>query len=75
MEKRNWREFSLTEKIVIILTGTLQFTLFALALVDLLRRPAIAVRGSKWMWLPLVFINFFGPICYFIIGRKRLPVA
>jgi hypothetical protein len=75
VEKRNWREFSFAEKMAIILTGMLQVTLLAAALIDLLRRPAVAVRGSKWMWLPLVFINFFGPICYFIIGRKRLPVA
>jgi Phospholipase_D-nuclease N-terminal len=73
--KRSWRDFSIVQKIGIILAGIVQFALLAWALVDLVRRPAVGVRWGKWIWLPIIFINFFGPITYFLLGRKRLPRA
>ncbi|WP_322750760.1 MULTISPECIES: hypothetical protein [unclassified Frankia] len=44
------------------------------ALVDIWRRPAGQIRGSKWAWIPTVtLINSFGlaPAAYFLYGRKR----
>ena len=43
--------------------------LFA-ALFDLIRRPH--TNGPKWLWvIAIVLVNFFGPIAYFIFGRKE----
>jgi hypothetical protein len=48
----------------------IQFGLMVLALVDLLRREK--PRGPKWIWvLIIIFVNIFGPIIYFVIGREE----
>ncbi|VEF47256.1 negative regulator of sigma-Y activity [Bacillus freudenreichii] len=29
-------------------------------------------NGPKWMWILLIlFINIFGPVLYFVIGRQK----
>ena len=48
----------------------LQFGLLIAALVDLLK-PTRVTRGPKWVWaLVILFVNLFGPIVYFLAGRK-----
>jgi hypothetical protein len=49
----------------------LQVGLLVWALIDL-TRPERRVRGdSKAVWaLIIVFISFFGPLLYFIVGRE-----
>jgi hypothetical protein len=48
----------------------LQLVLVVAALVDLLRRER--TRGPKWVWLLIiVFVNFIGPIVYFMLGREE----
>jgi hypothetical protein len=48
----------------------LQLALIVIALVDLARRPK--VNGPKWLWvLLIIFINFIGPIAYFLVGRQE----
>jgi len=40
------------------------------ALWDLIKREK--TNGPKWMWvLAILFINFIGPILYFIVGRDE----
>jgi hypothetical protein len=53
--------------------GVAQFALLAAALVDIYRRPAEEIRGSKWPWVAVAFVNFMGkgPVAYFLFGRKR----
>jgi hypothetical protein len=51
--------------------GVVQLSLLAAALVDLRRRPAEQINGSKKMWVPLAFVNFLGPLAYFAFGRRR----
>jgi hypothetical protein len=50
----------------------LQVGLLIWALIDL-TRPERRVRGdSKAVWaLIIVFISFFGPLLYFIVGREE----
>ena len=72
-KKTNWREMSPANRARIMLTAALQLTLLIVALLDIKKRPADEVRGSKGMWRALVFINFVGPIAYFTLGRKRDP--
>jgi hypothetical protein len=48
----------------------LQLALMIFALVDLVRRER--TKGPKWLWaLVIVFVNFIGPILYFIVGREE----
>lgn len=48
----------------------LQIALLIAALVDLIRQPQ--TRGPKWAWaLVIVLVNIFGPIIYFLFGRKE----
>ncbi|KGA96693.1 Negative regulatory protein YxlE [Alkalihalobacillus alcalophilus ATCC 27647 = CGMCC 1.3604] len=57
----NW---SLVMPIIILQLILMVFALFNCA-------KQAATNGPKWMWvLIIIFINIFGPILYFIIGRK-----
>jgi hypothetical protein len=59
-------------KVLPILTPIilLQIVLLVAAIIDLIRQPK--VRGPKWVWaLVIVFVNIFGPIIYFLFGRKE----
>jgi uncharacterized Tic20 family protein len=48
----------------------LQLALMIFALVDLVRRER--TKGPKWLWaLVIVFVNFLGPIIYFVVGREE----
>jgi len=49
----------------------IELGLMIAALVDLVRSPAS--RGPKWVWVfVILFVNFIGPILYFIIGREEI---
>jgi hypothetical protein len=41
------------------------------ALVDIYRRPAGEIRGRKGVWVATAFVNYVGPISYFLFGRRR----
>lgn len=48
----------------------MQLVLMIVALIDIIRQNA--TKGPKWLWiLIIIFINIFGPIIYFIFGRKE----
>jgi hypothetical protein len=55
---------------LIVAAGVGEACLKAAMLIDLKRRPASQVRGSKWLWTPLALVNFVGPVSYFAIGRR-----
>jgi hypothetical protein len=71
MAKKRWSDLTDTQKVAIVLLGTLQFALLAAALWDIRRRPAAEINGSKALWALVSFINFVGPVAYFAVGRKR----
>lgn len=48
-----------------------QLGLLTAAQIDLLRRPAERVRGSKWGWRAATLVNFAGPLAYFFFGRRQ----
>lgn len=68
--KKKWSEFSPRSRRLIVATSVVEVVLLVAALVDLKRRPAEEVRGSKRMWSGLVFVNIVGPIAYFALGRR-----
>lgn len=70
-KKKSWRELSPLQKGILLIAGILEIVLLGAALVDLRRRPAEQIRGSKRIWTLVAFINYVGPVVYFFFGRKR----
>jgi hypothetical protein len=70
---KKWSDLTAREKAPFVVRGIVQFALLAAALVDIHRRPAEEINGSKWLWRAVAFANFMGigPIAYFLFGRKR----
>jgi hypothetical protein len=69
--KKKWSELSPRNRKLITVMGVVEVVLLAAALFDIKRRPAEQVRGPKWMWSSLAFVNIVGPLAYFAFGRKR----
>lgn len=70
-EKKRWSDLSGRQRGGIIAAGTVQISLMIAALADLRRRSAKQINGPKPAWVAASFVNFFGPIAYFVLGRKR----
>lgn len=76
--KQKWDELSDRKRVLIIVSGVLESALKVAALVDLARRPAAEVRGSKVPWaVAIALTNSLGmvPITYFVYGRQRPPTT
>ena len=71
MAKRKWSDLSTARKTNIVLAGMLQIGLLAAALIDIYGRPEEEIRGSKRLWTAVTFVNFVGPVSYFLFGRNR----
>ena len=70
---RRWSELEPRTRRLIVVAGVLEGVLKVAALIDLARRPAREVRGSKAVWAAAVtLINALGavPIAYFAYGRR-----
>ena len=70
---KRWSELSPRTRRRIVLGGAFEGVLKIIALVDLKRRPAGQVRGSKTRWaIAIVTLNSVGvvPIAYLIYGRR-----
>ncbi len=69
--KRRWDDLSPRQQATVLTLASVQLSLAATAWVDLARRPASQVRGSKGMWAAISAISFVGPILYFTRGVRR----
>ncbi len=69
--KKRWEELSNIQKGAVVLSGVVQLGLLAAALGDIYRRPAEEIRGGKRLWAAAAFVNFVGPVSYFLFGRRR----
>ena len=58
-------------RVVAGLFAVVQLALAFLAFWDLAHRPAGQVRGPKPVWVPVILINWIGPIAYFYVHRTR----
>jgi len=76
MAKR-WSDFSPRTRKLIIAVGIAETALKGAVLVDLRRRPASEVRGSRRMWTAAMLVNSAGliPLLYFAFGRRRHTAA
>jgi hypothetical protein len=71
---KRWQDLSPRTRRFVVVAGVIEGSLKIAALIDLARRPASEVRGSKPRWAAaLVLINSVGavPIAYFARGRRR----
>lgn len=74
MTRMRWSDLSPRSRRLIMIGGAFEGALKAAALVDLVRRPAEEVRGSKGLWAAvIVLVNSVGavPVAYFAYGRRR----
>lgn len=69
-EKKRWQDLSPWQRISGILLAVIQVGLLVAALADIRRRPAEQIRGRKLWWAMAAFVNYIGPISYFLFGRK-----
>lgn len=70
-KQKQWSQFTQIQKIGFVLLGILQVALFAAAQWDIHHRREEEIRGNKWIWTAVSFVNFAGPISYFLLGRSR----
>ncbi|HAM26002.1 MAG TPA: hypothetical protein DCP11_04665 [Microbacteriaceae bacterium] len=71
MKTRNWNDLSQGQQTAVIVASVMEFALAVAAWTDLARRPAKLVNGRKGVWAAIIAVNFFGPIAYFVRGRRR----
>jgi hypothetical protein len=70
MAKKKWSDLTALQKRAIVVGGALETVITAAALRDVARRPEGEVRGPKAAWLLAFFVQPFGPIAYFALGRR-----
>jgi len=69
--KKRWSDMSPGQRAATIVGAIIQVSLLTAALWDISHRPATGIKGSKRAWTAASFVNFVGPIAYFVFGRKR----
>jgi hypothetical protein len=70
---RWWSNLSDRNRKLIITGAIAEAILKTAVLIDIRRRPANQVHGSKWMWIvAAVLVNSagVGPLSYFAFGRR-----
>jgi hypothetical protein len=74
--RKKWKDLSTCKKVTVVVLGVVQMLLLVAALIDLRKRsPQEITGGDKRIWSAVVFINYIGPIAYFLFGRKRTEVV
>ena len=63
--RRSWNDLSDRGKTAVLVLASVQLSLAVTAWIDLVRRPASQVRGSKVVWAAVIAVNFVGPGAYF----------
>jgi hypothetical protein len=72
--KGRWSDLSEGKRRLIVIGGIVEGVLKLLALIDIKRRPAVQIRGPKWLWATCIaVVSSAGvlPIAYFVFGRRR----
>lgn len=70
MGNRKWADMSPAQKTVMLTMISVEVSLTATALVDLVRRPADQVHGRKGVWALALFVQPVGPVAYLWTHRK-----
>ncbi|MFJ5955277.1 PLDc N-terminal domain-containing protein [Paenarthrobacter sp. NPDC092416] len=59
------------ERITFMVIGAAQMAFLGAAQRSIAKTPDAQIRGKKAVWRAVAFINFFGPLSYFLFGRRR----
>jgi hypothetical protein len=73
-DKKRWNELSERTRRLILIGAVFEGLLKVAALIDIARRPASEIKGSKAKWIvAVILVNSAGalPISYFAYGRKK----
>lgn len=73
MARKRWQDLSPRTRRLLLTGACIEGALKTVALIDLARRPANRVRGSKAAWaVAIVLVNSAGavPIAYLVRGRR-----
>jgi len=73
--KKKWSDLSATQQRTIVVTGAVEAVITAVALWDIVRRPASDVRGPKLAWVLSFVVQPFGPLAYLGAGRRTAGLA
>lgn len=71
--KKRWQDLSPQTRRMIVTAAAVEGALKVAALIDLKRRPAEQVRGSRKTWAAaIMLVNSGGavPVAYFLKGRR-----
>ena len=71
MAKKSWSEYSPAARTAIVVAGVVEMVVTSIALRDLTRRPASAVRGPKMLWRLGLLVQPIGSPLYLLLGRRR----
>jgi hypothetical protein len=67
---RTWSDLTDRQRTALLVAMSVQVSLALTAWVDLARRPAAEVKGSRARWAAIIAVNFVGPVSYFRWGRR-----
>jgi hypothetical protein len=74
MATGKWSDLPARTRQLVMAAAVAEGVLKVAALIDMKRRPASQIRGSKWIWaLAVVLINSAGgaPVAYFAFGLRQ----
>jgi hypothetical protein len=69
--KKSWSEYSPAAKAAMVVGAVAELVLTSIALRDLTRRPASAVRGPKMLWRLGLLVQPVGSPLYLLFGRRN----
>ncbi|MEV8149811.1 PLDc N-terminal domain-containing protein [Arthrobacter sp. NPDC080073] len=70
-KKKTWKDMTPGQRMGVLVTGAGQMALLIAAQRSISKTPEAQIRGNKAIWRAASFINFFGPLSYFLFGRRR----
>jgi Phospholipase_D-nuclease N-terminal len=65
-----WNSLTGPQRVAVVGGGLAELALTTFALLDLVRRPARELRGSRVAWILACAVQPFGPPAYLIWGRR-----
>lgn len=70
MQIREWKGLNPNKPQLVAFAGIVDILLLTTALFDLSRRSPHEIQGNKTIWTLAVFVDFIGPVAYFLFGRR-----
>jgi hypothetical protein len=72
LSDRSWGSLPATTRRLLVVGGVIEFGFKLAALRDIYLRADEEIRGNKWVWVAAQAINTFGPLSYFMFGRRKI---